>query len=62
MLEDRFRAWGLGSTGSLVEIKVVRKVDLVRNRSWLWGRRPVDGGVKGAVEPSHVGVFEPSKE
>jgi len=54
MLEDGFRAWGLGSTGSLVEIKVVRKVDLVRNRSWLWGRRPVDGGVKGAVEPGDV--------
>jgi len=59
MLEDRFRAWGLGSTWSLVEVKVVREVDLVRKRGWLRGGRPVDGGVKGAVEPGDVGVFEP---
>jgi len=62
MLEDRFRAWGLGTTGSLVEIEAVREIDsfdLIWNRSWLRRRRPVDGGVKGTVEPGHVRVFEP---
>jgi len=65
MLEDRFRAWGLGWTPCLVEIEAIREVDsfdLVWNGNWLWRRRPVYGGVKGTVEPGYVRVFEPEKE